>query len=66
MCSQRVIPTGSGEWRDCACKLGREMIIDRMKRICLEEREEHEEEEERRGRRGREEKEEAERGVWAR
>ena len=66
MCSQRVIPLGAGEWRDCACGLNREEIIERMKRISLGEREECESARERRGRRGREEKEEAERGVSAR
>ena len=55
------MPTGSGEWRDCACGLSREEMIARMKRITLCDREEQEEVEERRGRKGREEKEEAER-----
>ena len=62
LCSQRVLPAGQGEWRDCACGLLREDIIDRMKRISLGDRENQEDEEETRGRRGREEKEEAERG----
>ena len=66
MCTSRVLPTGSGEWRDCACGLMREDIIKRMKRISLEDREGEEDAEERRGRRGREEKEEAERGGLAR
>lgn len=63
MCCQRVLPTRGVEWRDCACGLLREDIIERMKRVSLGDRAEEEmETEEVRGRRRREEKVEAERG----
>lgn len=64
LCSKRALPTGAGEWRDCACGLLREEMIERMKRISLGAREEVCEDEERREQRIREEKEAAERGCF--
>ena len=65
LCAQRIIPAGQGEWRDCACGLRREDMIERMKKLSLGE------EEDRRGNEEDEqesllrEKEEAERGRRA-